>query len=123
MQNGRITGARWFLWNKDVGLEVVDLLFFYNFVDGRRRVLVQDNTGKSSVRCATVICALLRAAGLFIDSQSLVAYGAFLDLAMVRWRLGFSSIVRLGGVRVGRRPMALVVVGNPRDRFVFLNLL
>jgi hypothetical protein len=29
-------GARWFFWRKDVGLEVVDLSFFSNFVDGRR---------------------------------------------------------------------------------------
>jgi hypothetical protein len=29
-------GVRWFFWSKDVGLEVVDLLFFSDFVDGRR---------------------------------------------------------------------------------------
>jgi hypothetical protein len=33
------------------------------------------------------------------------------------------SDVRLGGVGVGRRPMALVVAENPRDRSVFLDLL
>jgi hypothetical protein len=33
-------GARWFLWNEDVGLEVVDLLFFSDFVDGRWKILV-----------------------------------------------------------------------------------
>jgi hypothetical protein len=27
--------ARWFLWNEDVGLKVVDMFFFSNFVDGR----------------------------------------------------------------------------------------
>jgi hypothetical protein len=32
--------ARWFLWNKDVGPEVVDLMFFPNFFDGRRKILV-----------------------------------------------------------------------------------
>jgi hypothetical protein len=31
--------ATWFLWNKDVGLKVVDLLFFSNCVDGRRQDL------------------------------------------------------------------------------------
>jgi hypothetical protein len=39
------------------------------------------------------------------------------------WRLGVSSSVRLGGVGVGRRPMALVVAGNSRGQFVFLDLL
>jgi hypothetical protein len=39
------------------------------------------------------------------------------------WRLGVSSCVRLGGVGIGRRPLATVVAGNPRDRFVFLDLL
>jgi hypothetical protein len=33
-------GARWFLWNEDVGPEVVDLLFFPDFVDGMRKILV-----------------------------------------------------------------------------------
>jgi hypothetical protein len=40
-----------------------------------------------------------------------------------RWRLGVSSCVRLGGVGIGRRPLATVVAANPRDRFVFLDLL
>jgi hypothetical protein len=35
-----VVGARWFLWNDDVGLEVVDLLFFSDFVDGRWKILV-----------------------------------------------------------------------------------
>ena len=39
------------------------------------------------------------------------------------WRLGVSSGVRLGGARIGRQPLATVVAGNPRDRFVFLDLL
>jgi hypothetical protein len=39
------------------------------------------------------------------------------------WRLGVSSSVRLGGVGVGWRPMALVVAGNYRGQFVFLDLL
>jgi hypothetical protein len=33
-------GVRWFLLNEDVGPEVVDLLFFSYFVDGRRKILV-----------------------------------------------------------------------------------
>jgi hypothetical protein len=33
-------GARWFFWSEDVGSEVVDMSFFYDFVDGRRRILV-----------------------------------------------------------------------------------
>jgi hypothetical protein len=39
------------------------------------------------------------------------------------WRLGVSSGVHLGGAGVGRRPLATVVAGNPRNRFVFLDLL
>jgi hypothetical protein len=57
-----VAGVRWFLWSKDVGLEMVDLLFFSDFVDGRRRILVQDSTGTSPDRRATTTCALLRAA-------------------------------------------------------------
>jgi hypothetical protein len=38
------------------------------------------------------------------------------------WKLGVSSGVRLGGVGDGRR-LSSVVVGNPRDRFVFLDFL
>jgi hypothetical protein len=40
-------GARWFLYSKDVGSEVVNLSFFSDFIDGRKRVLVQDSTGTS----------------------------------------------------------------------------
>jgi hypothetical protein len=29
-------GARWFFWSEDVGLEVVDLSFFSDFVEERR---------------------------------------------------------------------------------------
>jgi hypothetical protein len=39
------------------------------------------------------------------------------------WRLGVSYDVRLGGARGGRRPLAKVVAGNPRDRFLFLDVL
>ena len=60
--------------------------FLSDFVDGRRQILVQDSTGTSPGRRATTTCALLRAAGLFIDSQSLVGDGAFSDLAMVEAR-------------------------------------
>jgi hypothetical protein len=43
------TGARWFLWSEDVDPEVVNLSFFSDFVDGRRRVLVQDSMGTSPI--------------------------------------------------------------------------
>jgi hypothetical protein len=39
------------------------------------------------------------------------------------WRLGVPSGVCLDDTGVGRRPLALVVAGNPRDRFVFPDLL
>jgi hypothetical protein len=51
--------------------------------------LVQDNTGISPSRYATATCALLRAAGLFIDSQNLVGDDVFLDLALVEARRPF----------------------------------
>jgi hypothetical protein len=47
-------GARWLLWSKDVGLEVVDLSFFSDFVDRRRWVLVQDSMGTSPGRHMTI---------------------------------------------------------------------
>jgi hypothetical protein len=58
---------------------------------------------------------------MFIDSQSLVGNGAFLDLAVVEARHSFG--VCLGSAGVGWRPLATVVAGNPKDRFVFLHLL
>ena len=67
---------------------VVDLSFFLVLVDAMRQIWVQGSTGTSLDRRATATCALLLAAGLFIDSQSLVGDGASLDLAMVEaWRL------------------------------------
>jgi hypothetical protein len=39
------------------------------------------------------------------------------------WRLGVSPGVRLDDAGVRRRPLAMVVAGNPRDRFVFLDIL
>jgi hypothetical protein len=39
------------------------------------------------------------------------------------WRLDVSYGVRLGGAGGGRRPLVLVVAENPRDRFVFLDLI
>jgi hypothetical protein len=74
------------LWSEDVGPEVVDLSSFPDFVDGMRRFLVQDNTTTFSGRRATTTYASLLAAGLFIDSQSLVGDGASSDLAMVEAR-------------------------------------
>jgi hypothetical protein len=38
-------GTRWFLWSEDVGTEVVNLPIFFDFVDGRWRIFVQDSTG------------------------------------------------------------------------------
>jgi hypothetical protein len=39
------------------------------------------------------------------------------------WRLNVPSGMRLDNADVGQRPLALVVAGNPRDQFVFLDLL
>jgi hypothetical protein len=77
--------------------------------------LVQDSTGTSPGRRDTTICVSLLAAGLFIDSQSLIGDGAFLDLAMVETRHLFFC--------PPRRRLATVVAGNSRDLFVFLDLL
>jgi hypothetical protein len=79
---GAGAGARWVLWSEDVDPEVVDLSLFSYFMGGMRWFLVQGSTGTSPGQLATATCASLLAAGLFIDSQSLVGDGAFLDLAM-----------------------------------------
>jgi hypothetical protein len=100
---------------------VVDLPFFSDFIDVRRQDPRQH--GNVPDRRATSTCASLRTTGLFIDSQSLVGYGAFSDFAMQWWRLDVSSGVRLDGAGVGRRPLTMVVAGDPMDRFVFLDLL
>jgi hypothetical protein len=92
-----VARARWFLWSEDVGPEVGDLSFFLDFIDGRRRVLVQDSTGTSPDRRAIATC------GLFIDSQSLIGDCAFLYLAMVEARRFFRRAplrrLELGGGR------------------------
>jgi hypothetical protein len=82
------------LWSEDVGPEVVDLSSFPDFVDGMRRSLVQDSTGTFPDRRATATCASLHAAGLFIDSQSLVGDGASSDLTMVEARRLFERLFR-----------------------------
>jgi hypothetical protein len=83
--------------------------------------LVQDSIGTSPGRRATTTCASLHAAGLFIDSQSLFGDGAFSDLALVEAR----RLLRRSSWRRWRwrRPLVTVVAGNPRDRFVFLDLI
>jgi hypothetical protein len=86
--------ARWFLWSKNVGSEVVDLLFFFDFIDGRRRILVQDITRMSPGRRTTTTCAFLRATSLFIDSPSLIGDDTFLDLAMMEARRFFRHASR-----------------------------
>jgi hypothetical protein len=113
-------GARWFLWSNDVGSEVVDLSFFSDFVEGRRRILVQDNTGTSLGRRATQVPCCVQLAYSSTHKASLAMVFAWI---WQWWRLGVPSGVRLDGIGVGRRPLALVVAENPRDRFVFLDLL
>jgi hypothetical protein len=99
------------LLEQDVGPKMVDLSFFFTFIDGRRQILVQDNTGRSldPGQRATTTYASLRVAGLFIDSQSLVDDGAFSDLAMVeaqrlfqrssRRRWSWAAAARYNGCR------------------------
>jgi hypothetical protein len=79
---GAGAGARWVLWSEDVRPEVLDLLLFPDFIGGMRWFLIQGSTGTSPGRRATTTYASLLAAGLVIDSQSLIGDGAFLDLAM-----------------------------------------
>jgi hypothetical protein len=73
---------------------VVDLSFSPDFFGGMRWILVQDSTGMSPGRRALATCASLLAAGLFIDSQSLVDDGVSLDLAMVEARRLFQHTSR-----------------------------
>jgi hypothetical protein len=39
------------------------------------------------------------------------------------WRFGIFSSVHLGDAGVEQRPLATVVAGNPRDHFLFLDIL
>jgi hypothetical protein len=39
------------------------------------------------------------------------------------WSLGVPSGMCLGDAGVGWRPLALAIAGNPRNRFVFIDLL
>ena len=49
---------------------------------------------------------------------------AMVFFLILQWRrLGVFSGARLGGVGFGRRPLVTVAAGNPKDRFVFLDLL
>jgi hypothetical protein len=57
---------------------------------------------------------------LFINTQSLIGDGVFLNLTMMEAQL---SVVRLDGARVGRRLLASMVAENPRDQVVFFDLL
>jgi hypothetical protein len=70
----------------DGALEVVDLSFFPDFVDGMRGILGQDSMGTSPGRRTTTTCASLLVAGLFMDSQSLIDDDALLDQEMVEAR-------------------------------------
>jgi hypothetical protein len=68
----------------------------------RQWILVRDNTRTSPGRRATTICALLRSASMFIDSQSLVGNGVCLDPTMVEARRPLwqaSRWLELGGGR------------------------
>jgi hypothetical protein len=56
-------GAIWMHCSQDVHSNVVYLLFFPDFFNGMRRILVQDNMAMSPSRRALTV-----AAGLFIDS-------------------------------------------------------
>jgi hypothetical protein len=83
---GRCSRARMLVWRWWI------YRYFSDFVGGMRWFLIQCNTGTFPGRRATATCALLRATGLFIDSQSLVGDGASLDLAMVEARRLFQCL-------------------------------
>ena len=54
-------------------------MFFLDFADGMRQVWVQTSMGTSPDRRVTATYVSLLAAGIFIDSQSLVDDGVSLD--------------------------------------------
>jgi hypothetical protein len=85
--------VRWMLLREDVGIEMVDLSLFLDFVDEMWWILVQGGTGMAADQCATT-CALMLAACLFIDSEILIGNGASLDLAMVETRCLFQHASR-----------------------------
>jgi hypothetical protein len=72
--------------------------------------LVQDSMRTFPGRRTTATRASLRAAGPFIDSQSLFGNSDFLRSCN-------------GGGSASQQPLAMVVPRNPRDHFVFLDLL
>jgi hypothetical protein len=79
--------------------------------------VVQDNMGTSRGRRATATRDSLLAAGLFIDSQTLVGDGALLDFGLVEAQLLFPCPSR-------RRWSWTAAAGyggykNHRDRFLF----
>jgi hypothetical protein len=59
--------------------------------------------------CVQQACSLTHKASLAMVLSQILQW----------WRLD----VRLGGAGGGRRPLATVVAGNPRDCFLFLDLL
>jgi hypothetical protein len=102
-------------------MEVVDLSFFPDFVDGRRQILVQDSTGCPPVdvphrhvsRCIHRSCSSTHKASLAMVLSRILHW----------WRFDVSYGVYLSSAGGGRRPLATVVGENPRDRFVFLDLI
>jgi hypothetical protein len=87
----------------------VDLLFFPDFIDEIRWILVQDSAGTSRSTCHIDIC-LATCSGLLIDSQ------ASLAIMLLRigqwWRCGVSFDVRLGGVGFWRQLLVSASAGN-----------
>ncbi|KAK1615382.1 hypothetical protein QYE76_020899 [Lolium multiflorum] len=76
VHDGAGAGARWFFWSEDDGPEVVVMSFFFDFIDGRRRILVQDSTGTSLGRRATTCASLLACSSTHKASLAMVLFGS-----------------------------------------------
>jgi hypothetical protein len=77
---------------------VVDLSFFFDFVDGRRQVLFQDSTGISLDRRATLTWVSLRAAAR--SSTHNASLAMVLSWISQWWRIDVSSGVCFGGAGI-----------------------
>jgi hypothetical protein len=85
--------ARLVLWSEVVDPEVVDLSLFSDFVVGCSSSWPEAVRGAPGQN-TTVTCASLLAAGLFINSQSFVTDGAYLDLSIVEAQRLFQRVSR-----------------------------
>jgi hypothetical protein len=102
-------------------MKVVDMSFFSDFIDGRRQTLAQDNMGTSLGQHAQrhAPCCVQHAC----SSTHKASLSMVLSWIFQWWRLDISFGMRLDDTGLGRWPLASMVAGNPKNQFIFLDLL